>query len=88
TQVKLDCDTLIIEDDKKSIAIAGVMVCLDSSITDSTTNIFLESVFFVPEKIAGIARKYNLHTDSSHRFERGVDPQLAKQAMKIAIRLI
>ncbi|APA82970.1 phenylalanine--tRNA ligase subunit beta [Francisella tularensis] len=88
TQVKLDSDTLVIADDKKALAIAGVMGGLDSSITDSTTNIFLESAFFVPEKIAGKARKYNLHTDSSHRFERGVDPQLAKKAMKIAIRLI
>ena len=88
TQVKLDCDTLVIADDSKALAIAGVMGGLDSSITDSTTNIFLESAFFVPEKIAGKARKYNLHTDSSHRFERGIDRQLAKKAMKIAIQLI
>ncbi|APD50625.1 phenylalanine--tRNA ligase subunit beta [Francisella hispaniensis] len=88
TQVRLDSDTLLIADDSKALAIAGVMGGLDSSITDSTTNIFLESAFFVPEKIAGKARKYNLHTDSSHRFERGVDPQLAKKAMKIAIQLI
>ncbi|MBK2357731.1 phenylalanine--tRNA ligase subunit beta [Francisella hispaniensis] len=88
TQVRLDSDTLVIADDSKALAIAGVMGGLDSSITDSTTNIFLESAFFVPEKIAGKARKYNLHTDSSHRFERGVDPQLAKKAMKIAIQLI
>ncbi|AJI52585.1 phenylalanine--tRNA ligase subunit beta [Francisella philomiragia] len=88
TEVKLQSDTLVIADDSKALAIAGVMGGLDSSITDSTTNIFLESAFFVPEKIAGKARKYNLHTDSSHRFERGVDPQLAKKAMKIAIKLI
>lgn len=51
---------------------------LDSSITSGTKDIFLESAF-CSRKIAGKARKYNLHTDSSHRFERGVDPQLAKK---------
>ncbi|AXA33898.1 phenylalanine--tRNA ligase subunit beta [Francisella adeliensis] len=88
TKVELESDTLVIADEKKALAIAGVMGGLDSSITDSTTNIFLESAFFVPEKIAGKARKYNLHTDSSHRFERGVDPKLASQAMQLAINLI
>ncbi|AIT08690.1 phenylalanyl-tRNA synthetase subunit beta [Candidatus Francisella endociliophora] len=88
TQVKLQSDTLVIADEKKALAIAGVMGGLDSSITDNTTNIFLESAHFVPEKIAGKARKYNLHTDSSHRFERGVDPKLPQDAMQIAINLI
>ncbi|MGQ4004649.1 phenylalanine--tRNA ligase subunit beta [Francisellaceae bacterium CB52] len=88
TKVELEQDTLVIADETKALAIAGVMGGLDSSITDTTTNIFLESAFFVPEKIAGKARKYNLHTDSSHRFERGVDPLLAKDAMSLAINLI
>ncbi|QIV96065.1 phenylalanyl-tRNA synthetase beta subunit [Allofrancisella inopinata] len=88
TKVVLDSDTLVIADEKKALAIGGVMGGLDSSITADTKNIFLESAFFVPEKIAGKARKYNLHTDSSHRFERGVDPKLAKSAMKLAIQLI
>ncbi|WP_150465128.1 phenylalanine--tRNA ligase subunit beta [Francisella sp. SYW-2] len=88
TQVKLQSDTLVIADDKKALAIAGVMGGLDSSITDATTNIFLESAHFVPEKIAGKARKYNLHTDSSHRFERGVDTKLPQDAMQLAINLI
>ncbi|AJC49088.1 phenylalanine--tRNA ligase subunit beta [Allofrancisella guangzhouensis] len=88
TKVVLETDTLVIADEKKALAIAGVMGGLDSSITSNTKNIFLESAFFVPEKIAGKARKYNLHTDSSHRFERGVDPKLAKSAMKLAIQLI
>ncbi|MFT4693252.1 MAG: phenylalanyl-tRNA synthetase beta chain [Francisella sp.] len=88
TKVELESDTLVIADENKALAIAGVMGGLDSSITEITTNIFLESAFFVPEKIAGKARKYNLHTDSSHRFERGVDPLLAKDAMSLAINLI
>lgn len=88
TQVKLQSDTLIISDEKKALAIAGVMGGLDSSITDNTTNIFLESAHFRPENIAGKARKYNLHTDSSHRFERGVDPALPQEAMQLAINLI
>jgi phenylalanyl-tRNA synthetase beta chain len=88
TKVELESDTLVIADDSKALAIAGVMGGLDSSITDTTTNIFLESAFFAPEKIAGKARKYNLHTDSSHRFERGVDPKLSQQAIKLAIAII
>jgi phenylalanyl-tRNA synthetase beta chain len=88
TDVKLEIDTLVISDADKALAIAGVMGGLESSITDSTKNIFLESVFFMPEIIAGKARKYNLHTDSSHRFERGVDPKLAKSAMQLAIEII
>ncbi len=88
TKVKLESDTLVIADEKNALALAGVMGGLDSSITDTTTNIFLESAHFVPEKIAGKARKYNLHTDSSHRFERGVDPLLPNEAMKLSINLI
>ncbi len=85
---KLENDTLVIADADKVLAIAGVMGGLDSSITDSTKSIFLESAFFMPEKIAGKARKYNLHTDSSHRYERGVDPKLANSAMQLALEII
>ena len=88
TTVELDSDVLVIADDKKPLSIAGVMGGLDSSITDSTKDIFLESAFFLPEKIAGKARRYGLHTDSSHRYERGVDPKLAKDVINLAINLI
>lgn len=71
--IELDSKTLVIADDDKVLALAGIMGGLDSSVTEQTQNIFLECAFFTPEEIIGDARKYGLHTDSSHRFERGVD---------------
>jgi len=73
-EVSLKVDTLVIADEKQAQGIAGIMGGEDSSVTDDTKNIFLESAFFLPEKIMGKARQYGLHTDSSHRFERGVSP--------------
>ena len=80
--------TLIIADDNKVLALAGVMGGEESAVTESTTTIFLESAFFKPEVIAGKARSYGLHTDSSHRFERGVDRQLQVKAIERATELI
>jgi phenylalanyl-tRNA synthetase beta chain len=86
--IALQENTLIIADDSKALALAGVMGGEDSAVDDSTTDIFLESAFFKPEIIAGKARNYGLHTDSSHRFERGVDTQLQVHAMERATELI
>ncbi|MDE1892010.1 MAG: phenylalanine--tRNA ligase subunit beta [Betaproteobacteria bacterium] len=72
-EVSLSTDMLVIADDKKPLAIAGIMGGLQSSVTDDTKQIFLEAAFFSPQAIAGRARRLNLSTDSSHRFERGVD---------------
>lgn len=72
-EVILDDKTLVIADDEKTLAIAGVMGGLESSVTLETSDIVLESAFFTPKFIAGCARKYGLHTESSLRFERGVD---------------
>lgn len=88
SEVMLQANTMVIADDKQALAIAGVMGGLSSSVTDETRDLFLESAFFEPIAVAGRARQYGLHTDSSHRFERGVDPELAEQAMHIAIDLI
>ncbi|MBK2123886.1 phenylalanine--tRNA ligase subunit beta [Fangia hongkongensis] len=88
-QVVLKKDTLVIADDKKALAMAGIMGGLESSVqSGKTTNIFLESAFFTPSDIAGKARGYGLHTDSSHRYERGVDPKLAEKAIEYATQLI
>jgi len=87
-EVSLSADTLVIADDSAALAIAGVMGGIESSVTDKTQHIFLESAFFSPLAIAGRARGYGLHTDSSHRFERGVDPELAIQAMNRATELL
>jgi phenylalanyl-tRNA synthetase beta chain len=87
-EISLDSDTLVIADHDKALAIAGVMGGLDSGVTDATTDLFLECAFFPPEIIAGCARKYAMHTDSAHRFERGVDPQLQARAVERATTLL
>ncbi len=87
-EVTLDGDTLLIADDSGAIAMAGVMGGLSTSVTDDTTDIFLESAFFEPLALAGRARRYGLHTDASHRFERGVDFELPVSAMERATTLI
>jgi phenylalanyl-tRNA synthetase beta chain len=86
--VSLDSDTLVIADHEKSLAIAGVMGGIDSGISEKTTDLFLECAWFSPEVIAGRARQYAMHTDSSHRFERGVDFELQHRAMQRATRLL
>lgn len=79
---------LVIADDSKALALAGIMGGAESSVGDNTKDIFLESAFFKPEAIIGKARKYGLHTDSSHRFERGVDFELPLKAIERATTLI
>ena len=85
---KLDDKTLVIADAKQPLAIAGVMGGLNSAVTDTTKNILLESAYFSQQTIMGVARKYTAHTDSSHRFERGVDPMITVDAMEYATSLI
>lgn len=86
--VKLTDDTLVIADAREALAIAGIMGGKASSVTAETRNVVLESAFFNPVIIAGKAREYGLHTDSSHRFERGVDYTLQRKAMERATALL
>lgn len=87
-EVELQDDIMVIADQQKVLAIAGIMGGLDSSVTDDTQDIFLESAFFAPLAIAGRARRFGLHTDSSQRYERGVDFELPMIAMHRASELI
>ncbi|WP_224964814.1 phenylalanine--tRNA ligase subunit beta [Acinetobacter guillouiae] len=87
-EIELTEDVMVIADDVKALAIAGIMGGLSSSVTDETTEIFLESAFFAPLHIAGRARRYGLHTDASQRYERGVDFELPMIAMQRASQLI
>ncbi|MFT5163182.1 MAG: phenylalanyl-tRNA synthetase beta chain, partial [Alteromonadaceae bacterium] len=87
-EVKLSVDTLVIADEQKALAIAGIFGGLDSGVTASSRDIFLESAFFAPLAIMGQARSYGLHTDASHRYERGVNPELQHHAMDRATRLL
>lgn len=86
--VRLRADTLVIADDDKVLAMAGVMGGLGSAVEAGSRDIFLESAFFAPLALAGRARSYGLHTDSSHRFERGVDPAGQVEAIERATALI
>lgn len=87
-ELTLRDDSLVIADESSALALAGVMGGKASAVSESTQDIFLECAYFAPLAIAGKARSYGLHTDSSHRFERGVDPQLQKDAIERASALI
>lgn len=87
-EVELNSDTLVIADEKEAVAMAGIMGGEPTSVTAATQDIFLESAFFDPITISGRARNYGLHTDSSHRFERGVDYQLQELAIERATQLL
>ena len=86
--VKLKEKSLLIADKQGPVALAGIMGGATTAVDENTTNVFLESAYFSPEAIAGKAREYGLHTDSSHRFERGVDPGLQETAIEYATALL
>jgi phenylalanyl-tRNA synthetase beta chain len=87
-EVELKAETLLIADKSGPLAIAGIMGGKDSGVSTTTKSIFLESAHFVPLALAGKAREYGLHTDASHRFERGVDTQLPLVALERATELL
>ncbi len=87
-EVSLRSDTLVIADHARALAIAGVMGGEHSGVTAKTRDVFLESAFFDQIAVAGKARSYGLHTDASHRYERGVDWKLAREAMERATGLL
>ena len=87
-EIKSNSETLVIADAEKALALAGVMGGSESAVSDNTQDIFLECAFFNPSFMMGKARHYGLHTDSSHRFERGVDAELQSRAIERATQLI
>ncbi|MGE0385622.1 MAG: phenylalanine--tRNA ligase subunit beta [Gammaproteobacteria bacterium] len=86
--VTLDPDMLVIADDERAIALAGIMGGLTTSVTGATCNVFLECAWFAPAAMAGRARSLKLQTDASQRFERGVSFELQSQAIERASALI
>jgi phenylalanyl-tRNA synthetase beta chain len=88
TEVTLKADDLVIVDHNGPVALAGIMGGKPTSVTDTTTAIFLESAFFTPDVMAGKARRLSLSTDSSYRFERGVDFGNTQQAIERATALV
>ncbi|WP_349351360.1 MULTISPECIES: phenylalanine--tRNA ligase subunit beta [unclassified Flagellimonas] len=81
-------DDLMICDAEKPMCIAGVFGGLHSGVTEHTTSIFLESAYFDPVSIRKTAKRHGLNTDASFRFERGIDINLTKYALKRAALLI
>ena len=88
SEIRLDSNALVIADNTKPVALAGVMGGLESGVSGSTVDLFLESAFFTPLSVAGTARRFGLQTDASHRFERGVDLGLQVVAMQRATELL
>jgi len=86
--VDVDGEFLVITDADRPVALAGIMGGFDSRVTDASRRVFLEAAHFAPDAIIGRSRKLGLHTDASHRFERGVDPQLPRRAIERATQLI
>ncbi|KJG18982.1 phenylalanine--tRNA ligase subunit beta [Photobacterium angustum] len=87
-EAELNDNTLVIADNKQALAIAGIFGGEFSGVNTETKDVLLECAFFAPDAIRGRARSYGLHTDSSHRFERGVDATLQMKAMERATALI
>jgi phenylalanyl-tRNA synthetase beta chain len=86
--VTLEPGFLVVADDAGAVALGGIMGGESTKVGDATRNVFLEAAHWQPGAIMGRARKLGLHTDASHRFERGVDPELPRLAVERATRLI
>ncbi len=87
-EVEADEDVLVIADSTGAIGLAGIMGGANTAVTDRTAHLFLESAWFAPPVILGRARRYGMHTDASHRFERGVDPAHQARAVERATALL
>lgn len=87
-EAKLMDDTLVIADTQRALAMGGIFGGEYSGVSAATQNILLECAFFNPLAITGRARRHGLHTDASHRYERGVDPALQYKAMERATHLL
>ncbi|HEY4356089.1 MAG TPA: phenylalanine--tRNA ligase subunit beta [Acidobacteriaceae bacterium] len=84
----LVADDLVIADEKKALSLAGVMGGWDSRVTETTKNILVEAAWFDPTAIRASSRRHGLHTDASHRFERGADFNAAPLANNLVTRLV
>jgi phenylalanyl-tRNA synthetase beta chain len=84
----LVAEDLVVADEKKSLALAGVMGGWDSRVTEETKNILVEAAWFLPAAIRASSRRHGLHTDASHRFERGADLNAAPLANNLVTRLV
>jgi len=84
----LDSSMCVVADDKAARGIAGVMGGEDTGCTEPTTNVFIESAYFDPARIASTGRKLGIISDARYRFERGVDPEFVVPGLELATKLI
>lgn len=87
-KIELTTDDVVIADSNKALALAGVIGGLDSGVKQTTTTIVLESAYFDSKNVRMTARRHNITTESSYRFERGVDPNGVLDALNYAARLL
>jgi len=85
---KLDTEMLVIADEQRPVALAGVMGGADTEIGISTLDVLIEAAWFLPASVRSTSRRLGLKTDASHRFERGVDPEGLVSAQEMAVRLL
>ena len=85
---KLDEGDLVIADASRPVAIAGVMGGAESEVTEATTRILLECAYFDPRSVRVTAKRHGLHSESSHRYERGIDPGAIVDNLREAVALL
>jgi phenylalanyl-tRNA synthetase beta chain len=85
---KLDPSDVVVADSERAVSLAGIMGGLDTAVTERTTNVLLEAAWWDPVAIRRTARRLGMHTDASHRFERGADPEAIPGALDLAARLL
>ena len=88
SEVELKNDTIVISDDSGPVGMAGIMGGLSTSVSSVTSSVLFEAAYWPPELMAGVARRYGMHTDASLRFERGVDPEIQEIAINRASELL
>ena len=87
-KIDLNGQDLVFTSNENIINLSGIMGGLESSCTKDTTNALVECAYFKPESIIGKALKYNLHSDASHKFERGTDPKSHERALRRFIQIV
>jgi len=84
----LEPSDVVVADAERAVSLAGIMGGLDTAVTGSTKNVLLEAAWWDPVTVRRTARRLGMHTDASHRFERGADPEAIPGALNLAARLL
>lgn len=85
---ELEPSDVVVADAERAVSLAGIMGGLDTAVSEKTTNVLLEAAWWDPVAIRRTSRRLKMHTDASHRFERGSDPEAIPEALDLAARLL